>query len=84
MPSLGSCSRKWLAAMILALYSPAVDAFAPSPLQSRAVRSSYGESMNQHFMSSGDGSEDEWVKGKSTFPMKLTVLAYLLISSSAT
>lgn len=57
-------NRQWLVTMILILHSLVIDAFAPSQYRNRVVgRSGAG---NQH-MSSGDGSEDEWVKGSFSF-----------------
>jgi hypothetical protein len=59
-----SGGRQWLATMIYLqmlqqmINSSSVHAFAPPQCQSRALRS------NELFMSSGDGSDTEWVKGK--------------------
>lgn len=54
---------QWLATMILLVHSPISNAFAPSSgcQYLRAIP----KGMNQHFMSSGDGSEDAWVKGEN-------------------
>jgi hypothetical protein len=60
----GKIGKRWLATMILILHSLVIDAFAPSQYRNRVVgRSGAG---NQR-MSSGDGSEDEWVKGSFSF-----------------
>jgi len=52
---------QWLATIVLlVVHSPMSNAFAPSS-NCQSLRA-LPKGMNQHFMSSGDGSEDAWVK----------------------
>ena len=56
---------QWLATIVLlVVHSPMSNAFAPSS-NCQSLRA-LPKGMNQHFMSSGDGSEDAWVKGERT------------------
>ena len=74
------CTRQLLGAMVLLMNSPLVNAFAPT--QYRGGVQSRNSNMNELNMSSGDGSEDEWVKGWWCCHLEVHLIHLLLCSIS--